>query len=321
VNSAGDEFYPRQISRSLGAVNSGPVSGPLVISEIHYNPEADGYEFVEVLNITGNPVPLFSTGFPTNTWRFSGIDYSFPTNMTLVANSTVLVSATNAALFRARYNVPEGVAVLGPFSGQLQNSGENLELQAPDAPNPEGVPYVTIDAVRYNDRNPWPPAADGSGLSLQRAPASGYGSEPLNWIAAAPTPGNVSGTGDTDGDGMNDEWEQEHGTFVFIPDADEDPDKDGLTNREEFMAGTHPNSASNVLRFEHVSISGGAVYLQFNAAANRTYSLLYKSALADTQWLKAADVLAQAAPRVVSITNSVPAGAQRFYRIVTPAQN
>ena len=69
--------------------------------------------------------------------------------------------------------------ILGPYAGQLQDDGENLELQKPDNPNTNGfVPYVVVEAVRYNDRAPWPPAADGSGMSLQRLRASAYGNEP-----------------------------------------------------------------------------------------------------------------------------------------------
>lgn len=97
--------------------------------------------------------------------------------------------ATNPVAFRAKYNVATNVLIFGPFAGSLQDNGENLELRAPDNPNSNAVPYVVMDAVRYNDKSPWPPAADGSGMSLQRLPASGFGNEPTNWIAAAPTPG------------------------------------------------------------------------------------------------------------------------------------
>lgn len=320
VNSAGDETFPRQISGTFGAANSGPVIGPVVISEIHYNPETNGIEFVELLNITGGPVQLFSAAFPTNAWKLSGADFTFPTNLTLAANSTLLVVATNEAAFRARYSVPTNVVVLGPFGGQLQDGGENVELQAPDNPNTNAVPYVTMDAVRYNDKSPWPPAADGSGMSLQRSPTSGYGNEPTNWIAAAPTPGQAIGASDSDNDGLPDAWEDEFGTQKFIPDAGEDPDGDGLTNGQEYLAGTHPNSATSALRFTQIATQNGSIVIQFLASSNRTYSLLYKTSLGAAQWSKLADISAHATNRVVTLTNTVPGDAQRFYRLVTPAQ-
>ncbi len=46
---------------------------------------------------------------------------------------------------------------------------------------------------------------------------------------------------DTDGDGMSDEWEIEHGLIVGQDDSNQDPDADGLTNLEEYESGTDPN--------------------------------------------------------------------------------
>ena len=241
-------------------------------------------------------------------------------NETLSANSTLLVVATNPALFRAKYEVPEHIQIFGPYAGQLQDGGENIELLVPDNPNTNGVPYVVMDAVRYNDRDPWPPAADGSGLSLHRVPASGYGNEPTNWTSAAPTPGDAVGTGDSDDDGLPDAWEDENGTFKFIADAGDDPDSDGLNSWEEYLAGTHPTNAASALRFQQIGASGGSVILQFVAVSGRTYSVLYKPALAVAEWQKLVDVPAQPTSGVVNITNTITVGGARFYRLMTPMQ-
>lgn len=318
VNSAGEEFYPAQTAVTLGLTNSGPRIGPVVISEIHYHPETNGDEFVELLNISGGPVALSHATFPTNAWKLSGVDFTFPTNVTLGANSTLLVVATNPAAFRTKYNVATNIQIFGPYAGQLQDSGENVELQAPDNPNTNGVPYVAIDAVRYNDKAPWPPAADGSGLSLQRVFASSYGNEPTNWTAAAPTPGQAFGNGDSDNDGMPDWWELANGTLVFVNDAADDLDGDGMTNFEEYLAGTNPKDATSALRFQQISTQGNNVILQFLASSNRTYSLLYKSSLPDVSWIKLTDVPGFSTNRVVTITNAVLSNATRFYRLVTP---
>jgi hypothetical protein len=320
VNSVGEEFYPQQTALTLGLPNSGPTIGPVVISEIHYHPDAGGDEFLELVNLTDSPVALFHPTHPTNTWSVNGVGFTFPQAVIMPANGMVLLVATNPADFRTKYSVPTNVMIFGPYLGQLDNGGENLELQAPDNPDTNGVPYVVMNAVRYDDSAPWPAAADGSGQSLQRVPVSGFGNEPNHWVAAAPTPGQTFGTGDSDGDGLPDWWEQEFGTLVFVPDADADPDGDGLTNAEEFQAGTHPSDANSALRFSQIAVVNGNVVLQFHASSNRTYSLLYKPDLDAAAWSKLTDIPAHSTNRVVNLTNGVPGDPQRFYRLITPAQ-
>ena len=189
VISTGEEQFPGQLNATPGLPNSSPRVGPVVITEIMYHPDLTGYEFVELKNISGATVPLFDPAHATNTWRISGIDFTFPAAVSLAPDAILLVAATNSETFLARYNVPAGVTVLGSYSGTLQDSGERLELQRPDVPDTNGLAYVTVDAVRYNDRLPWPAAADGSGPSLHRKIAASYGDDPANWEAAVPTPG------------------------------------------------------------------------------------------------------------------------------------
>lgn len=189
INSVGEVLYPAQISRTPGAVNSSPRVGPVVISEIMYHPEPGADEFVELKNISGSPVSLFDPSIPTNTWKLSGVGFTFPTNITLDTDAWLLIVATNPADFRAKYGVPLAVQIVGPFAGNLQNSGERLQLQQAGPATTNGVPFITIDAVRYNDKFPWPEAADGAGPSLHRLNNNAFGNDPIEWTAAVATPG------------------------------------------------------------------------------------------------------------------------------------
>jgi hypothetical protein len=81
--------------KTPGSANSYPKVGPIVISEIMYNPDwpdggsytNDQYEYIKLDNISAESVTLYSseTGEP---WKFTdGIDFTFP------ADSPVTISA------------------------------------------------------------------------------------------------------------------------------------------------------------------------------------------------------------------------------------
>ena len=50
---------------------------------------------------------------------------------------------------------------------------------------------------------------------------------------------------DTDGDGLLDDYEKQHGLDPLVADADADKDGDGFTNIEEFQAKTSPSDSSS----------------------------------------------------------------------------
>jgi hypothetical protein len=318
VNSVGEEFWPLEISGTLGLPNSGPRIGPIVINEIHYHPLTNGDEFIELLNTSNGPVRLYDPVNPTNTWKVGGLGYTFPTNITLGPHELLLLVPIDPAVFRANYSVPASVQILGPVAGSLQNDGERLTLEAPDTPNLDAVPYVTLEEVRYNDKSPWPPGADGSGASLQRLSAVTFGSDPVNWIAAVPTPGHFSENEDSDGDGLPDAWEIEHGTNWKTPDAGADPDHDGMNNWQEFLAGTDPLNSSSSLRVDAFLTSPGSVTLQFLAISNRNYSVLYQDLLGEPDWFTLVQVEAHGTNRIETVVDSTGILESRFYRLVTP---
>lgn len=186
VISTGEEHFPAQSSPTFNGPNAAPRVGPVVISEIMYHPPPGGDEFVELRNIAVTNVALFDTAAPTNRWRLDGLGFTLPSNLTMQAGSFALLVGGDPSVFRAKYGVPASVVIFGPWTGQLQNSGERLELQRPLPPATNGLLYETVDVVRYNDRAPWPPLADGFGPSLQRLDPGAYANDPAHWRAAAP---------------------------------------------------------------------------------------------------------------------------------------
>ena len=202
VTSAGEELFVLQSRLTLQATNAEPRVGPVVVSEIHYHPpDLDGLdnsedEFVELLNLSPEPVRLFDPAAPTHTWRLrEAVAFDFASNTILPPHGRLLVVGFDPAetarleAFRTRQGVGPEHLILGPWRGKLDNSGEPLDLLMPDPPNATNVPYVLVERVTYRDAIPWPPAADGTGASLQRAEAIGFGNDPAHWFASTPTPG------------------------------------------------------------------------------------------------------------------------------------
>jgi hypothetical protein len=237
-------------------------------------------------------------------------------------------NTTMLAAFRARYGIGLSVAVHGPFSGSLDNDEDTVELYHPDAPQQPPaqdagfVPYVLADRVSYTDAAPWPTGGgDGGGLSLQRLAVNLYGNEPLHWVEAIPTPGANNGTSspDTDGDGIPDAAEDQMGLDRDDPlDAALDDDFDGMTNLQEYLAGTNHEDANSNLKFSQIAI-GANVALTFHAVADKTYSVLCKNSLAETNWTKLADVAAPISNTVIIVTDSLGGSVARFYQLTTPA--
>jgi hypothetical protein len=122
---------------------------------------------------------------------------------------------------------------------------------------------------------------------------------------------------DRDGDGLADAWERAFfGGTQAVPSAD--PDEDGLTNAEEYVAGTDPTDRSSYLEVDALTTPPG-VTLSFNAAANRTYTIEFTDALGTGPWQKLADVPPRPTPRVADVPDPAHAP-HRAYRLVTPRQ-
>lgn len=346
IDSQTNSHVELQRTRTLGAPNDLPRVGPVVISEIMYHPvdgsggvDNDWDEFIELQNITLATVPLYCayTNEPgyglaalTNTWQLrNAVDFDFPAGLTLPAGARLLVvgfdptNGTQLTAFRSLYQVPADVAILGPWSGKLDNSAEQIELKYPDRPDTAGqvfVPYVMVEQLNYRHEAPWPFQADGTGHSLQRIRTTSYGNDPINWLAAAPSAGQTNARNpDGDADGMLDAWESAHGLDPEVNDAGLDPDGDGMSNLQEFLAGTDPQRSASVLALQVVGLEEGLLGLQFEARSNLTYTLQSRSSFDTATWQALLHIPSAPSNRIVNLPGAPVGQRAQFYRVVTPA--
>jgi hypothetical protein len=79
---------------------------------------------------------------------------------------------------------------------------------------------------------------------------------------------------DSDGDGLPDAWERLINPDISKVKPDEDADKDGLTNLQEYLAGTYAFDPEHGFALSIVGVHQGRPQLEFLAINARTYSLL-----------------------------------------------
>lgn len=101
-----------------------------------------------------------------------------------------------------------------------------------------------------------------------------------------------------------------------------DPDGDEQDNLFEFLAGTAPRDADS--RFRATAAAGpvaGEMVVRFRAMPDRAYTVQFKDSLTDAQWQKLGDVPPSPEAGDVEVADA-NAGSQpqRFYRVITPAQ-
>ena len=125
---------------------------------------------------------------------------------------------------------------------------------------------------------------------------------------------------DTDGDGMPDAWEQVNGTDPMTDDANDDPDLDGLSNIQEYIAGTHPTNALSVLKFDSIESADENVQFSFDAVANHSYAIEFRPSLDSGNWQIWTVIPAMPTDRTLWLTNGVHGSSSWFIRIVTPAE-
>ena len=173
----------------------------LVINEINYNSsnDFDPDDWVELYNPTDENINI-------GNWVFKDEDndhnFTIPEN-TILNSGEYLVLCTDSYSFSALF--PSVINYIGDFDFGLSAGGELIRLIDADG--------NLVDAVEYDDSDPWPIEADGAGPTLELLGSFLDNSLAENWVASEGygSPGGVNSSsscgevlGDINGDGAVD---------------------------------------------------------------------------------------------------------------------
>ena len=154
------------------------VSTPgVLLSELHYHPDDivnESPEFLELYNRTSVPIAL-------DRYRLaSGVRFDFSSETVLGPGAYLIVAKDpNSRFFRSIGTT------LGPYEGELSNSGETITLWNGDC---------IAEAITYDDRPPWPLAPDGYRTSLERVDYQTPADDHHSWRSSLQR-GVLGGTG------------------------------------------------------------------------------------------------------------------------------
>jgi hypothetical protein len=133
------------------------------------------------------------------------------------------------------------------------------------------------------------------------------------WPAAIETVSDA----DTDGDGMADDWEIHHfgGISAEGGGSSDDWDGDGMSNLEEYLAGTDPRSADSALRITGLTAVGGdRLLIRWSSVAGKTYEVRRSENVRSGFGALEADALPATPP--MNTHTATLNGVKGFFRVV-----
>ncbi len=158
---------------ALLAATAARADSVVVFNEIHYHPDTAEAtrEYIEFHNQMAVDVDMSG-------WEITGgVNYTFPAGTIIPGRGYVVVGVDPAGV-QATYGV---TSVLGPWTGRLSNSGEELRLRDNNGRE--------MDEVDYGTGGKWPTGPDGAGPSLTKKIPNASSGDAANWTTSWQTGG------------------------------------------------------------------------------------------------------------------------------------
>lgn len=171
-SSTGIKFNPENDESFKAVFEKADASDTLVINEINYNshPDYDCEDWVELYNPMNTEVNLSNWSFLDEVDSHS---FSFPEGSAISSNGYFVLCRDTSA-FKLVH--PDVNNIVGNFDFGLSNAGDALRIF--------DQYYNLIDSVMYDDSDPWPVEADGTGQTLALINPEYDNTDPVNWKAS-----------------------------------------------------------------------------------------------------------------------------------------